>query len=273
MWFIGLSLPMILIGLAVRCLIIFGILPIHEYAHARMAFALGDDTASLKGRMTLNPLAHIDWVGAACIMLIGFGWAKPVPVNPYRFTDRTHKKRSMALTALAGPLSNLIVALIASLLFRVVCSFGGIGLTMSPASHYFLSDYNDLTFVVDALNNNYVVFNGALYEYTLTFEIIYQVFATLITINLSLAIFNMIPVPPLDGSKILAAFIPDNALYKINEFISKYGMVITIVFVALIYSGVLSGPLGWLNDTLFCGFWNIFDWLFNLLGLEVASIV
>ncbi len=237
MWFIGLSFPQILIGIAVRCLIIFGILPIHEYAHARMAYALGDDTASLKGRMTLNPIAHVDWVGAACIMLIGFGWAKPVPVNPYNFTNRAHKKRGMALTALAGPLSNLIVAFIGIFILRLLYSFSGIVM--------------------------WEFTNGMIMQYA---------FVWFTVINISLAVFNLIPIPPLDGSKILAAFIPDRILYKISEFTSKYGMIITIAFIALIYSNALDAPLGWLKGIVFDGLWNGADWLFNLIGLEVGSI-
>ncbi len=237
MWFIGLSFSEILIGIAVRCLIIFGILPIHEYAHARMAYALGDDTASLKGRMTLNPIAHVDWVGAACIMLIGFGWAKPVPVNPYNFTNRAHKKRGMALTALAGPLSNIVVAFIGIIILRLLYSFSDV----------------------------------LIWEYTHGMILNYA-FMWFIVINISLAVFNLIPVPPLDGSKILAAFIPDRILYKISEFTNKYGMIITIAFVALIYSNVLDAPLGWLKGIVFDGLWNGADWFFNLIGLEVGSI-
>ncbi len=237
MWFIGLDFPQILIGIAVRCLIIFGILPIHEYAHARMAYALGDDTASLKGRMTLNPLAHVDWVGAACIMLIGFGWAKPVPVNPYNFKNRAHKKRGMALTALAGPLSNLIVAFIGIIILRLLYSFSGV----------------------------------VIWEYTKGMILQYA-FVWFTVINISLAVFNLIPVPPLDGSKIMAAFIPDRILYKISEFMNKYGFIITIAFIALIYSNVLDAPLSWLKNIVFNGLWNGADWLFDLIGLEVGSI-
>lgn len=237
MWFLGLSTSELLIGIAVRCIIIFGILPIHEYAHARMAYALGDDTASLKGRMTLNPLAHVDWIGAACIMLIGFGWAKPVPVNPYRFTDRKHKKRSMALTALAGPLSNLIVALIGMLVLRFLYCFEGV----------------------------------LLFEFEREFIIQYALM-WFVLINISLAVFNLIPVPPLDGSKILAAFIPDKALYKITEFVDKYRMVIVIAFIVLINSGLFDVPINWLNDTVFSGLYYGTDWLFNLVGLTIGSL-
>ncbi len=257
MWFLGLSLPMILVGLAVRCLIIFGILPVHEYAHARMAYALGDDTASLKGRMTLNPLAHIDWVGALCIMVIGFGWAKPVPVNPYNFTNRKHVKRGMALTALAGPMSNLIFALIAMIIFRLICCFSGVGLTEA-------APFTNL--------NNFCVFGGKPYIYNQTFEIIHYIFFTLITINISLAVFNLIPIPPLDGSKILSAFIPDRTLYKISEFTRKYSMYIMIAFFAIIYTGILDKPLAWMGNTIFNGLWICIDWLFDLVGLGVASI-
>lgn len=235
MWFIGASFKEILIGIAVRVLIIFGILPIHEYAHAKAAYGLGDSTAKNNGRLTLNPLAHVDWMGAVCIMLIGFGWAKPVPVNPYNF--RTNKKKlGTAWVSFAGPLSNLIVAVVGMLLFRFVLCFRGVWL-------------------------NDQVFTGVNYA-----------FQSLVLINIGLAVFNLIPIPPLDGSKIFALFIPNKFLYKIQNFLSKYQFVVAIAFIVLIYSGVLDGPLGKLEAGIFNGLFDGADWLFNLVGLTLGKI-
>ena len=103
LWFMHVSSwQELVIGLAIRVFIIMFILPVHEFAHGWAANKLGDPTAKMMGRLTLNPMAHIDWLGAGLLILLGFGWAKPVPVNPYNFKDRTHKKRGMALTALIG---------------------------------------------------------------------------------------------------------------------------------------------------------------------------
>ena len=104
----GLSLQTF-VNLATRIFIIFAILPFHEFAHALIATKLGDNTAKMNGRLTLNPLAHIDPIGALMIFVAGFGYAKPVPVNPFNFKD---KKKGMALTALAGPVSNIVLAFI-----------------------------------------------------------------------------------------------------------------------------------------------------------------
>ena len=109
--------PSTILKYVVRIIIIFTILPIHEYAHAWAAKKLGDDTALYSGRLTLNPLAHIDPIGAILLFFTGFGWAKPVPVNPMRFKK---SRKGMALTALAGPASNLIVAFIALIILRFI---------------------------------------------------------------------------------------------------------------------------------------------------------
>ena len=98
-------------------MVIFLVMPLHEWAHGFVAYRLGDRTAKLQGRLTLNPLAHIDYIGAAMILLIGFGWAKPVPVDPRYFKK---PKRDMALTALAGPVSNLLAAIVSGLIFNII---------------------------------------------------------------------------------------------------------------------------------------------------------
>lgn len=230
MWFLNVSSPLeLVIGIVVRAFIILCILPVHEYAHAWAANRLGDNTAERCGRLTLNPIAHIDWIGAAAIFLVGFGWAKPVPVNPYRFNNQKKRKVGMALTALAGPASNLIVALAALLVLRIIACFGFIG---DQAAFY-----------------------------------ITYAFYFLISINLSLAVFNLLPVYPLDGSRILAAFLPD----KFEEFMQKYGQIISTVFVIGIVLGWFDGIISFLVGGLMSIFSFLVNGAFNLIGLKAAG--
>ena len=195
----------IIISLFVYLMIIFLITPIHEFAHAWAAYKLGDDTARLKGRLTLNPIASIDPVGTAAMLLFGFGWGKPVPVNPLHFKNY---RKGMALTAAAGPLSNLIVAF-----------FGMIAWKIAIAAVYVHPS--------DGL------------EYLVT---ILQLFTT---INVGLAVFNLIPVPPLDGQKILAYFTPKS----FDEFMYRNQMFMTLALFALMASPVLD----WLRSIVFKG--------------------
>jgi Zn-dependent protease len=175
--------------------VIFCILPIHEWAHARAAASLGDNTAKLQGRMSLNPLVSFDPVGAMFLLLFGFGWAKPVPIDSRYFKN---PKRDTALTALAGPVSNLIAGLAGALiLFGIIAGAGG----MPNMLYYFLLAY--------------------------------------IQINVALAVFNLIPLPPLDGSKILGAFLSDRALYNYYRY---QNIIITIAFFVLLF-GILDIPL------------------------------
>lgn len=154
----GLSIPTIL----VRLIILFLGTPIHEWAHAWSAYQLGDDTASLQGRMTLNPLAHLDPIGSVLLLLSGFGWGKPVPVNPYRM--RTAPRTGMALSAAAGPISNFLLAMLLAIPFRM----GWVTWTSSIG-----------TFLLIAIQ-----------------------------INLGLMLFNLLPVYPLDGEKVLTGLLP-----------------------------------------------------------------
>ncbi len=160
--------------------IVFIALPVHEFAHAAMAVALGDDTPKWQGRYTLNPLVHIDPLGAILILMVGFGWAKPVQWNPDNIT--IDKKLGSILVAIVGPLSNLAMALIAVLV-----------LGFAPIS-------SDL-------------FYGFIY--------------TFVYINVLLFVFNMIPIPPLDGSHILFALLPGNN-FQIQAMLSQYGFFILL---------------------------------------------
>lgn len=186
--------------------VIFLTLPVHEFAHGFAATKLGDPTPRYQGRMTLNPFAHIDWIGAACILLFGFGWAKPVQVNSNNFRN---PKRDMAVTALAGPFSNLIVAF-AALLINNILSLIAIK-TLVSAFYYI----------------------GFFFYY-------------IALINVSLAVFNLIPIPPLDGSRLLSALLP----YRYYYALMRYERYIFFGLIALLWIGVLDIPLNFLSGAV-----------------------
>ena len=188
----------LIIKLFSRLFVVFCTMPIHEYAHALIATKLGDQTPRLAGRLTLNPMAHISPMGAIMIFLFGFGYAKPVSVNPRNFKD---SKKGMALTAIAGPISNLIMGFI---------------------------------FIVLA-----VVYANLSHAETILYNAIFSFLLFAGTINVNLAVFNLLPIPPLDGSRILQLLIPAKYYYKFLEY-ERY--IVIIVFI-LIATGVLSGPL------------------------------
>lgn len=200
-------------------LTIFLVLPLHECAHALVAYKLGDSTAKWQGRLTLNPMKHIDYMGAALLLLVGFGWAKPVPINARNFKN---PKLGMALSALAGPVSNLLAAIVAGLLQNV--------------------------FLVLIAKN--VLPYGTWAVYVLFF------FQYLIFINVGLAAFNFLPFPPLDGSKILMAFLPNKAIY----WIAQREQMISIGLMMLIVMGAFNGILNVVDSYLY----NFIIWLTSL---------
>lgn len=187
-----------------RLFVVFCTLPVHEYAHAFVADKLGDKTARLSGRLTLNPMAHIDILGAIMILFVGFGYAKPVPVNPRNFKN---PKKGMALTALSGPFSNILMAVVFMFLSNVLSLFGS----------------------------------------SLFVQAFYVFFSFAASINIGLAVFNLIPIPPLDGSRVLELLIPDKYYYKF----AQYERYIVIVIFGLIVFGVLDAPLAFLQNHLY----------------------
>ena len=215
MWFLqsGISFTDILMRILSVLVIIFLILPLHECAHGFIAYKLGDPTAKNSGRLTLDPIPSIDPIGALGILLFGFGWAKPVLVNPNNFKN---PKRDMAITALAGPVSNILAAIIGGLLFNTV-----------------------------------LLFHSSIPTQVL--QLITIFFQYYILINIGLAVFNLIPLPPLDGSRIIAAFMSDKTMY--NYY--KYQNIIMIAVFILIFTGILSIPLSLAQSFLYKFIMNI----------------
>ena len=226
------------IGLAL--LIIPGLLLaliIHELAHGWVAWKLGDPTAKNYGRLTLNPLAHLDLAGTAMLLLIGFGWAKPVPVNMSNFKK---PRRDMALTALAGPASNFLLALIGALLWGLV-------VRLAPESTGAEISFFD------------VMSTGLMY---------------FMLINIGLGLFNLIPIPPLDGSNIVACLLPPAlaakyvGLRKYTQFI-YYGLILlsllasrSTLFAAVDY--YLWFPLQWARSAICGGMITLAQLIFGL---------
>lgn len=182
---------------------------VHEYAHGWVAYKLGDPTAKAAGRLTLNPIKHIDPIGALCMILFRFGWSKPVPINEYNFDRR---EVDTALTALAGPVSNVLLAILT----------GIINLIFKPE-----------------LNS---IFGAIL--------------ITFASINISLAVFNLLPIPPLDGHKIVRAILPKKIRYY-WEMLEKYSIIIILIFILPI------SPLStWTSQILY----SVITKLLSLLG-------
>ncbi len=219
-----LSLPILLMAFSV-----------HETAHGYVALKLGDPTARNLGRLTLNPIKHIDPIGFICMMIFHVGWAKPVPINTRHFRK---PKRDMALTGAAGPLSNLTLALVHLILLRVVMLF-------------FTDAFYEDTFAF-LIRNPSVVYKGSL-SFTFASLVVYLLELGVI-MNISLAIFNLIPIPPFDGSRIFYAFLPQRLYFGVM----KYERIIMLVMMVLFFFGFLSGPLSWILNHLLDGLYFIF---------------
>ncbi len=190
---------------------------LHELSHGMVAYWLGDDTAKRAGRLTLNPLRHLDLMGLLMMVVFRFGWAKPVPVNMYRFKN---PKRGMAITAAAGPLSNVLISCIFLLLYGALY----LPLANSVAGRYILE--------------------------------MFQITAVL---SLSLAVFNILPVPPLDGSKVLFSVISDEAYGKLMRY-ERYGSVVLLLLVS---TGIIGRPLSSAVRFLYAQMLPLAQWALN----------
>jgi Zn-dependent protease len=182
-------------------------LSVHEWAHAWSAYRLGDDTAAMQGRLTLNPIAHIDLIGSLLLPLFGvpFGWAKPVPVNPTRFRRDVKMSTGMIITAAAGPLANVVLALVSAVALGLVFRFAP-----GTSAGGVLGIANLLT--------------------------------TLIIVNVTLAIFNLIPVPPLDGSRIVDGFIPYGWRPHWESIVRLSPILLVLLLIGSQKFGFISGP-------------------------------
>lgn len=200
--------------LILRIPIILIALTVHETSHGRVALWMGDTTARDMGRLSLNPLKHLDLFGTITMLVFGFGWAKPVPINARKFKN---PKAGMALSSLAGPVSNLLLAFFGLVLMRVLYFF--LPEYISPGFWFYLA------------------------RYTILFL---DMFAAM---NTALAIFNFLPMPPLDGSRILLSFLPD----KLYFGVMKYERFIALAIMVLLFTGLLDAPITFLMDAALGG--------------------
>lgn len=210
----------LIVNIFVVAFVVFCTMPVHEFAHAFVATKLGDQTPRLSGRLTLNPMAHISPMGALMILLCGFGFAKPVSVNPRNFKD---SQKGMALTAIAGPVSNLLMAFVFIGLGQII------DIVANGEPYYFHN--NSMWY-----NPNNVTFVSAI--------CMFLFYAAMINVNL--AVFNLLPIPPLDGSRILQLLIPGKYYYKFLQY-ERY--IVLVVFV-LLFTNVLSRPLAWMTSKI-----------------------
>lgn len=174
---------------------IFICLTVHEFSHGWVAYQLGDTTAKEAGRLSLNPLKHVDWLGVLAMLILGFGWAKPVPVNPYRF--KKSGARGIVWVSLAGPFSNILFAFLLLLVWEVFAA------------------------ILPAIAFNYYFAN---------------IMSSVVFLNIGLAVFNLIPVPPLDGSRVLTYFLPYNA----SKWVENNGNILYMILIIAVFTGTLS---------------------------------
>lgn len=192
---------------------VFLAISVHETAHGYAAYKMGDPTAKYSGRLSINPIAHFDLIGFLCMLFFHFGWAKPVPINPDNFRDR---KKGIIFVSLAGPVSNLLMAIISAIV---------------------------LGFAKKLLFVNTLIVNPA--TATAISALLLMLYYC-VQLNIGLMIFNLIPIPPLDGSKVLMEFLPGRIRYKIYQY-ERYSFLVLIL---IIYTGILDPILNFLTTVI-----------------------
>ena len=208
---------------------------VHEVSHAYVAYRLGDGTAAAMGRLTLNPMKHLDPFGLIMLLVVGFGWAKPVPINPRNFRN---PKAGMAVSALAGPVSNILMAFAGLIILNIIIL---IGVKSGELVYYAGNAYSTPE-------------TSSLMRAAFTF------FDRFRTMNIWFAVFNMLPVPPLDGSRIVNYFLPPNLSYYYS-FVERYGF---IILMALLWTGILWVPLSFFGGLIDGAMNFILNPIFNL---------
>ena len=185
----------------------------HEFAHALAADKLGDDTARREGRLSLNPFDHLDPVGSFMLLVAGFGWGKPVHVNPTNYTRKMSMEKGEAIVSIAGPLMNIVLAFIFALIYCAVYKFGSMSFLASTVG-----------------------------------GVILLILSTIVAVNIGLGVFNLIPLPPLDGSKVIMPFLP----YKAKQWFMNNQSVFYIIFVIIWITGIagtiISPAINWVAN-------------------------
>lgn len=209
---------------AVRLIVLFTAFPVHESAHALVAHLLGDNTAKDKGRISLNPFKHINLWGVLFMLFVGVGAATPVPINPNNFK---HRKTGMAISSLAGPLSNLLLAYLNCVFYRFCYDHTVVSGTEHPVLSYF--------------------------------------FAYAAILNVALAVFNLLPIPPLDGSRIITVFLPEKKYFGIMKY-EKYimGALFAVIFAAMYIPALadkIYAPLSYLQNMVMNGLLWLCGWV------------
>ena len=203
------------------------VLPLHESAHALVAKWFGDDTAERQGRISLNPLAHLDPFGGLLMVLTGFGWAKPVPINPLRMKKY---RAGISLTALAGPVSNLLAAFVAGIAYNIIiCTKSGLMALVSSEGP--------------------------------TMSSVLLLLSFLFQVNVGLAVFNLIPIPPLDGYNVLSYFTSE----KVDRWFYRHQREVTFAFIVIIlglsYIPSAHNPLYIVTDFVSNALWKAVSWI------------